>query len=288
VDGVTTTFGLFLTPDAAGLGDLRDQVAAAERAGLDVIGIQDHPYQRRFLDAFALIGDLLARTERMTVFPDVASLPLRPPATLAKTAASLDVLSGGRFELGLGAGAFWDAIAAMGGPRRTPGESVDALEEAIEIIRASWRGDTSVRFTGRHYTASGFRPGPKPAHDIGIWIGAYKPRMLALTGRVADGWVPSLMYAAPAGLAAMRDRVDAAAEAAGRDPAAIRRVLNISGEITDGEVTGLLHGPPAHWVEVLRGLRLGLGFDTFVLAPEGDVMNQIERLAREVAPEVRA
>jgi alkanesulfonate monooxygenase SsuD/methylene tetrahydromethanopterin reductase-like flavin-dependent oxidoreductase (luciferase family) len=220
--------------------------------------------------------------------PDVINLPLRQPAVLAKSAASLDVLSGGRVELGLGAGAFWDAIAAMGGPRRTPGESVDALEEAIEIIRASWRGDTSVRFTGRHYTASGFRPGPKPAHDIGIWIGAYKPRMLALTGRVADGWVPSLMYAAPAGLAAMRDRVDAAAEAAGRDPAAIRRVLNISGEITDGEVTGLLHGPPAHWVEVLRGLRLGLGFDTFVLTPEGDVMNQIERLAREVAPEVRA
>jgi alkanesulfonate monooxygenase SsuD/methylene tetrahydromethanopterin reductase-like flavin-dependent oxidoreductase (luciferase family) len=283
-----TRLGLFLTPEVTDLRALREQVAAAERWGLDVIGIQDHPYQRRFLDAFALMGDLLARTERLTVFSDVASLPLRPPATLAKTAASLDVLSGGRFELGLGAGAFWDAIAAMGGPRRTPGESVDALEEAIEIIRASWRGDTSVRFSGRHYSASGFRPGPPPAHDMGIWVGAYKPRMLALTGRMADGWVPSLQYAPPEELAAMRDRVDAAARDAGRDPASIRRVLNIAGTVADGPVTGLLEGPPAHWVDTLRGLRDDLGFDTFVLAPQGDVMQQIERFAREVAPEVRA
>jgi alkanesulfonate monooxygenase SsuD/methylene tetrahydromethanopterin reductase-like flavin-dependent oxidoreductase (luciferase family) len=243
---MTTRFGLFLTPDAGGYRELVRQVALAEEAGLDVIGIQDHPYQRRFLDAFALMGDLLARTERTTVFSDVASLPLRPPATLAKTAASLDVMSGGRFELGLGAGAFWDAIVAMGGPRRTPGESVEALEEAVEIIRAAWRGDTSVRFSGRHYTASGFRPGPPPAHDIGIWIGAYKPRMLRLTGRLADGWVPSLMYASPEDLGEMRRRVDAAAEEAGRDPAAIRRVLNIGGVISDGPVEGLLRGPADH------------------------------------------
>jgi alkanesulfonate monooxygenase SsuD/methylene tetrahydromethanopterin reductase-like flavin-dependent oxidoreductase (luciferase family) len=285
---IAPTLGLFLTPDAAGYESLRAQVLAAERAGLDAIGIQDHPYQRRFLDALALVGDLLARTQRLTIFTDVASLPLRPPATLAKTAASLDVMSGGRFELGLGAGAFWDAIEAMGGPRRTPGESVDALEEAIAIIRSAWREDASVRFAGRHYTASGFRPGPRPAHDMGIWLGAYKPRMLALTGRLANGWVPSLAYTSPEELGAMRDRVDAAAEAADRDPRSIRRVLNIAGEITDGAVTELLHGPPEHWIETLRSLRDELDFDTFVLAPQGDVMEQIERFAHEVAPEVRA
>jgi alkanesulfonate monooxygenase SsuD/methylene tetrahydromethanopterin reductase-like flavin-dependent oxidoreductase (luciferase family) len=287
VEGVPTRFGLFLTPDAAGYPDLVRHVAQAEAAGLDAIGIQDHPYQRRFLDAFALMGDLLARTERLTVFPDVASLPLRPPATLAKAAASLDVMSGGRFELGLGAGAFWDAIAAMGGPRRTPGESVEALEEAIAIIRAALRGDTSVRFSGSHYAASGFRPGPPPAHDVGIWIGAYKPRMLRLTGRLADGWVPSLMYASPEELGEMRRRVDAAAEDAGRDPAAIRRVLNVGGVITDGPVEGLLRGPAEHWVESLGALRDDQGFDTFVLAPEGDVTEQIERFAKEIAPRLR-
>jgi alkanesulfonate monooxygenase SsuD/methylene tetrahydromethanopterin reductase-like flavin-dependent oxidoreductase (luciferase family) len=287
VVGVPTRFGLFLTPDADGYPELLRQVARAEELGLDAIGIQDHPYQRRYLDAFALMGDLLARTERLTVFSDVASLPLRPPATLAKTAASLDVMSGGRFELGLGAGAFWDAIEAMGGPRRTPGESVEALEEAVEIIRASWRGGTSVRFSGRHYTVSGFRAGPAPAHDIGIWIGAYKPRMLRLTGRLADGWVPSLMYASPEELGEMRRRLDAAAAEAGRAPGAIRRVLNIGGVISDGPVEGLLRGPASHWVEALASLRDDQGFDTFVLAPEGDVMDQISRFATEVAPQLR-
>ena len=78
-----------------------------------------------------LLAAVAARTRRVVLFPDVANLPLRPPAMMAKAAGSLDLLSGGRFELGLGAGGFWDAIKAMGGPARTPAESVSALEEAI-------------------------------------------------------------------------------------------------------------------------------------------------------------
>jgi alkanesulfonate monooxygenase SsuD/methylene tetrahydromethanopterin reductase-like flavin-dependent oxidoreductase (luciferase family) len=280
-------FGLFLIPEAASYPDLLRQVEAAERGGLDLIGIQDHPYQRRFLDTFALIADLLARTERLRIFPDVANLPLRPPAMLAKAGASLDVMSGGRFELGLGAGAFWDAIVAMGGPARSPGESVDALEEAIEIIRRTWSGERSVTFEGTHYAVRGFHPGPPPAHPIGIWLGAYKPRMLRLTGRVADGWVPSLGNTSPAGLAEMQRRIDDAAGAAGRDPSAIRRILNIGGTITDGSPVDLLHGPPEHWIQTLIGFVLELGFDGFVLWPDGDVLPQVERFAGEVVPAVR-
>src|SRR4051812_33872344 len=130
-------------------------VRAAERGGLDLIGIQDHPYQRRFLDTFALIGDLLGRTDRLTFFPDVANLPLRPPATLAKQSASLDLMSGGRFELGLGAGALWDRVATMGGPRRPPGGGGEAPEGAITIPRAGWRGDEEGEFDGRHYPPDG-------------------------------------------------------------------------------------------------------------------------------------
>jgi alkanesulfonate monooxygenase SsuD/methylene tetrahydromethanopterin reductase-like flavin-dependent oxidoreductase (luciferase family) len=281
-----TEFGLFLIPEAASYPQLLRQVEAAERGGLDLIGIQDHPYQRRFLDAFALIGDLLARTERLRFFPDVANLPLRPPAVLAKLAASLDVMSGGRFELGLGAGAFWEAIGAMGGPLRSPRESVDALEEAIEIIRRSWSGERSVSFEGSHYTVSGFHPGPPPAHEIGIWLGAYRPRMLGLVGRVAGGWVPSLGSRPVEEVAAMARRVDAAAERAGRDPRAIRRVLNVGGMIADGAVTSRLHGPPEHWVETLASF-LDLGFDAFVLWPDDDVVGQVERFAAEVAPALR-
>ena len=281
-------FGLFLVPDAAAYPDLLRQVEAAERGGLDLIGIQDHPYQRRFLDTFALIADLLARTERLRFFPDVANLPLREPAMLAKAGASLDAMSGGRFELGLGAGAFWEAIAAMGGPARSPRELVDALEEAIEIIRLAWSGERSVTFEGEHYTVRGYHSGPPPAHPIGIWLGAYKPRMLALTGRAADGWVPSLGSSSPDALAQMRQRVDDAATAAGRDPRAIRRILNVGGTIADAPASKLLHGPPAHWIETLTGFVTELGFDGFVLWPDGDVLAQVERFAAEVVPGVRA
>jgi alkanesulfonate monooxygenase SsuD/methylene tetrahydromethanopterin reductase-like flavin-dependent oxidoreductase (luciferase family) len=280
-------FGLFLIPTAAEYPELLRQVDAAERGGLDVIGIQDHPYQRRFLDAFALIGDLLARTDRLVVFPAVANLPLRPPGPLAKLAASLDVMSGGRFELGLGAGAFWDGVAAIGGPRRTPGESVDALEEGIEIIRRFWSGERSISYEGRHYQVTGLHPGPPPAHDIGIWIGAYKPRMLDLTGRLADGWLPSYGGAPPEAVPELRRRVDDGAARAGRDPGDIRRIYNIRGTIADGPVTERLKGPPDHWIETLTGFVLELGFDTVIFAPDDDVLAQIERFAREVVPGVR-
>ena len=131
------SFGISVTPYAEAYPQIVEQVLAAERSGFELVGIQDHPYQRRFLDTFALIADLLARTSRLRFFPDVASLPMRPPTMLAKAAASLDVMSGGRFELGIGAGNFWDAVVGMGGPRRQPGERGAALEEAIDIIRAA-------------------------------------------------------------------------------------------------------------------------------------------------------
>ncbi len=118
--------GVFVVPDAIDPELTVAQIVAADEVGLDVVGVQDHPYQRRLLDTWTLLSYVAARTDRVRLVPDVIDLPLRPPAMLAKAAVSLDVLSGGRVELGLGAGAFWDAIAAMGGPRRTPGESVDA------------------------------------------------------------------------------------------------------------------------------------------------------------------
>jgi alkanesulfonate monooxygenase SsuD/methylene tetrahydromethanopterin reductase-like flavin-dependent oxidoreductase (luciferase family) len=282
-----TLLGAFVVPDADGLEGVLAQVMAAEEDGLDLIGIQDHPYQRRHLDTFELIAFLAARTTRVRFFPDVANLPLRPPALLAKQAASLDVLSGGRFELGLGAGAFWDAIAAMGGPRRTPKEAVDALVEAIAILRACWSGERSVSYEGEHYAVKGFHPGPPPEHDIGIWLGGYGPRMQRIAGRLADGWVPSIPRFPVEELAAARRRIDAAAERAGRDPATVRRIANVNGSIADGPVTGYLHGPPSHWVEELQRLRDEFGFDGFVLWSEGDMIEQIGRFTAEVCPALR-
>src|SRR4051794_5544034 len=207
--------GVFVTPLAGDWRQTVDQPIAAEEAGLDLVAIQDHPYQRRFLDTFTLLAYMAARTERIKLAPDVANLPLRLPTMIAKSAASIDVLSGGRFELGLGAGAFWDNIAAMGGPRREPKESVDALEEAIGVIRGFWSSELPD-----------LKSGPAPAHPIGIWLGAYGPRMLRLTGRLADGWLPSLGNLDEDTLPDRHRAIDEAAEKTGRDPGEIKRLIN--------------------------------------------------------------
>jgi alkanesulfonate monooxygenase SsuD/methylene tetrahydromethanopterin reductase-like flavin-dependent oxidoreductase (luciferase family) len=283
---VALKLGLFVNPSADRYRDTLAMVDAAERGGLDLIGVQDHPYQRRFLDTLVLIGDLLARTQRVSFFPDVANLPLRHPAMLAKQAASLDLMSGGRFELGLGAGALWDRIATMAGPRRTPGEGVEALEEAIQIIRAGWSEEERVDFDGNYYALAGWEPGPPPAHRIAIWLGAYKPRMLRLTGRLADGWIPSLGRMDPEAMAEARRTIDAAAEKAGRDPAEVLSLCNVSGKVTDGERgDGPLDGPPEHWVETLARLTEQLGLGAIILPAQG--VEQVERLLAEVVPGLR-
>ncbi|WP_034271774.1 LLM class flavin-dependent oxidoreductase [Haloechinothrix halophila] len=285
--GRPVRFGVFPTPDADRVDDILAIATAADRDGLDLVGIQDHPYQRRHLDAWALMATVLARTDRVRVFPDVANLPLRDPAVMAKTAASLDVLSGGRFELGLGAGAFWDAITAMGGPRRSARDAADALVEAIEIIRLMWSGERSVRFDGAHYRLSGVRPGPAPAHDIGLWLGVTGPRMLGVLGRAADGWIPSSSYVPPESLAEKHARIDDAARQAGRDPADIQRVYNVFGSITGGATSGFLTGPVDQWVDELTELVLDGGMDTFVFGAADDDLGQIRRFACDVAPAVR-
>ena len=195
--GRAIQFGVFPEPAAARLDEILALADVADRAGLDLIGIQDHPYQRNYLDTWMLIATLLARSERVTVFPDVANLPLRPPAVMAKAAASLDVISGGRFELGLGAGAFWEAVGAMGGPTRSPGEAVDALAEAIDVIRLMWSDRTSVRFDGRHYRLSGVKPGPQPAHDWASGWACADGAPSRCSASIADGWVPSSPWAPP-------------------------------------------------------------------------------------------
>jgi alkanesulfonate monooxygenase SsuD/methylene tetrahydromethanopterin reductase-like flavin-dependent oxidoreductase (luciferase family) len=280
-------FGVFLNPDASRRDDVVAHTLAAEAAGLDLVGIQDHPYQRRFLDTWVLIGHLLSRTTRIRLFPSVTNLLLRQPAMMAKAAASLDLLSDGRFELGLGAGASPDAAAGMGGPRRTRGEAVDAVEEAIGILRRAWEAPNSLRHEGRVYRLD-YKPGPAPAHPIRIWLGAYGPRMLELTGRLSDGWIPSLWYLGPEDAPAARRRVDEAARAAGRDPSELARIYNLSGTITDGPVQGLLDGPVEHWVDTLSRFNGELGFNGFMLGPAAPELEQIERFGGEVAPAVRA
>ncbi|RBO87913.1 LLM class flavin-dependent oxidoreductase [Nocardia puris] len=282
-------FGLFLIPEADNYAGLTDLAAYADTHGLDLIGIQDHPYQRRFFDTWTLITALAVRTTRLAFFPDVANLPLRNPAVLAKSVASLDIITGGRVHLGLGAGAFWDAIAGMGGARLSGGEALRATGEAIEIIRAMWSDERTARVPGEFHRLVGIHPGPAPAHAPGIWLGASGPRMLALTGARADGWLPSSSWATPEFLTEAGARIDDAAAAAGRDPSAVRRLYNVSGTITDGADGGFLAGPVERWVDDLTALHLERRVDGFVFWPsEGDAAAQVRRYTEQVVPAVRA
>src|SRR5487761_60449 len=279
-------FGISVPPTAR---DHKAVLATAELAddlGLDIVGFQDHPYQAGFLDAWTLLSYVAGRTQHVRLFPNVINVPLRPPAVLARSAAALDILSSGRVELGLGAGAFVDAIVAMGGSRRTIPELVDALDEAITVIRALLRPGPAVSFQGKYYSLAGAQPGPVPPHQIAIWLGAFKKRMLQLTGRAADGWIPSLGYASPDELGAMNETIDAAADKAGRQPTDIRRGFNINGSFA-AQTSGFLQGHPHDWVEQLTDLALTHGISAFNLGVSPGAEADIRVWAEEVAPTVR-
>lgn len=266
-------FGVFLTPRNAEPAAVVELAVGAERVGLDLVTFQDHPYQPRFLDAWTLLTWVAARTNRVHLAGNVLNLPLRNPAVLARSAASLDLLSAGRFELALGAGSFWDAIQAMGGMRLSPGQAVQGLSEAIDVIRGIWDTSTRepLRAGGTIHRVNGAKRGPVPAHDMPIWLGAYKPRMLRLVGTKADGWLPSVGHFKPGDMAAANRVIDEAAGAAGRDPGAIRRLLNVT---TD-------HSDPAD----LASLALQEGTSVFILASDDE--HQIARFGKEIAPATR-
>ncbi|MFV0525167.1 MAG: LLM class flavin-dependent oxidoreductase [Acidimicrobiales bacterium] len=283
-------FGANLDP-TRGPDDPVARAVRIEELGYDFLTIQDHPYQAAFHDTWTLISYVAARTSRLSLVPTVANLPLRPPAMLAKAANSLDQLSGGRLQLGLGAGAFWDAIAAMGGPRRAPGEAVDALDEALDVIRAMWSGDRAVRVDGSVYGLRGVHPGAAPSPTLGVWLGAYGPRTLALTGAKADGWLPSLGFLPVDRLGAAIERIDRAALAAGRDPATIRKVYNLNGTIrasgggsgADGPFTG----SATRWVEDIAAVA-AVGINGVSYWPDRDHDEQLRRFATEIVPQLRS
>ena len=285
--GHDLAFGTFLTPQNRDPHVPVRLAQLTEAAGLDLVTFQDHPYQPGFLDTWTLLSWVAAQTERVTVAGNVLNLPLRPPAVLARSAASLDLLSGGRFALGLGAGGFWDPIEAMGVERLTPGESVQALDEAIDIVRGIWdaRERRALRVHGDHYRVDGAKRGPEPAHDIPIWLGAYKPRMQRLIARKAHGWLPSLAYLKDGDLQRGNAIIDETAGSVGRDPAEIRRLLNLGGAVLPTS-QGFLQGPVEQWVDELSALALEDGIGTFILASDDPQLIQV--FGQEVAPAVRA
>jgi hypothetical protein len=284
--GLPLLFGTFITPVNDPPDQPVDLAVLSEDLGFDLVTFQDHPYQPSFHDTWTLLTWAAARTSRIHLSANVHNLPLRPPAVLARAAASLDLLSGGRVELGLGAGGFWDAVEGMGGRKLTPGQGVDALSEALDVIRSIWNvGERApLRLDGDYYQLKGAKRGPAPAHDIPIWIGAAKPRMLRLLARKGDGWLPSFQWVGIDGLDAGNLEIDAAATAAGRDPREIRRMLNIGG-VFSPQKAAPFQGPPEAWVDDMVSLALEQGVATFILA--SDDPETMATFATSVIPEVR-
>ena len=267
-----------------------DPVAAArhaERLGFDLITVSDHLHGSfPTYETWTLLTWLAASTERVRVAPLVLGLPYRSPVVVAKMAESLDRLSGGRAILGLGGGGRDEEFRAFGLTVRTPGEKVEALGEAVEVIRGAWR-ESPFTYHGRHFQTREAEVEPKPAHRIPIWLGTYGRRSLALTGRVADGWNPSFAYAPPEMAAEMLDIVRRGAEEAGRDPDSIECAYNVSVWVDErGQPNPrLVTGGPERVAERLAEF-VRLGFGTLVFWARGGDEHR-ERLAREVLPLVR-
>ena len=263
-----------------------DLAVQSERWGYDVVAIQDHPYQGGYLDTITLMTWVAAKTDRIRVVSNVLNMALRSPVIVAKTAATLDLLSDGRFELGLGAGFFWDAIESVGGRRLNPAQATTALEEAIDIIRGAWTAHdpTPLDYSGATHSVAGMQRGPSPSHPLPIWIGALKPRMLGLVGRKADGWTASLgQNQSRSEWQAATRLIDEAATEVGRPPAEIRRMAAIVGAF--GSSSSFLEGSPSQWVDQLLPSVIEDGVGTFLLAT--DDRPTLERFAAEVIPGLR-
>lgn len=285
--GHDLSFGVSLDPGVHRLSESLRMAAVADENGIDYLAVQDHPYQPGHLETLTWITHVAAATRRVSLLTDVADLQLRPPAMLAKAAASLGVLSGGRLVLGVGGGGFADAITSMGGGRRTGAQMVAYTEESLHILRAALAGGV-VRLRSEHHDVEGYQAGPVPPSPVPLWLGSMKPKMLGVTGRAADGWIsPMNIYVAPDEVPGKQKLIDEAARAAGRDPAAIRRAYNVLGTIGDVRGGHGLAGDVRLWTDTLTRWALELGFDTFIFWPVSDHLAQLEVFAAEVVPAVR-
>lgn len=289
-------FGFCANNAIGNMPDLLRAVRQADRDGLDLVSVFDHPYVGEVLDAYAVLGFALGATQRLAGFANVTNLPTRPAPMLARTVTSLSALSGGRIVLGVGAGAVWDRIPDMGVPRLSPGDAVNAFEEAIVLVKKLSGGGPAVTFEGKHYRVNQIDPAPVAAPLV--WTGSNGPKSLAATGRVADGWLPpycddwrSERYRTG------RPIIDEAAASVGRDPSEIRTIYNFSGRITDQQLTETrdndgrwIGGSVAQWIEELTGAVLehdAAGFNFSEPSGFAENLTTLGRWANEIVPDVR-
>ncbi|WP_419995922.1 LLM class flavin-dependent oxidoreductase [Streptomyces boninensis] len=283
--------GLGISPSAAPGSDPAGDARAAEELGFDFVSVSDHPCGTDpTYETWTLLTWMAAATSRIRIASRVLGLPYRPPAMVAKMAETLQRFSGGRLILGLGGGYSDHEFRAFGLGVPTPREKVDGMADAVAIMRGLW-AEKSFSYAGPRYAVVDADVEPKPVAPIPVWLGTYGPRALDVTGRLADGWIPSLGFAGPAEVTAMRARIRTAAAAAGRDPEAITCAYNVQVWL-DGPPAqagaGTVAGPAAKVAEELAGYGQ-LGFTALNLMPggPGPAREQAARIAAEVLPALR-
>lgn len=293
-------FGIGVYPEANDPQQAFRLAELADAHSVDFVSIVDHPYRPIFLESWTILTALGVKTQRVRLHTNVLCLPLHVPSVLAKAAVSLDILTDGRVEFGLGAGGYWENISAFGGPYRQPAEAVEALEEAIDITRLVWGQKSQpgepVSYKGKYYQLQNALPGPAPAHDMGIWIGSVGPRMSRLIGRKADGWVVSNIFRPFEEALPLQNIIDESALKAGRDPSTITRWYNLWGVIKKpGQSIVNLSRPnaPVHtvdeWVEEIVRYYHDLRMDVFCFwNTETDREQQNRLFIEEVIPAVYA
>jgi alkanesulfonate monooxygenase SsuD/methylene tetrahydromethanopterin reductase-like flavin-dependent oxidoreductase (luciferase family) len=261
----------------------------AEKVGFDFVSASDHPCGTNpSYETWTMLSWIAAATSHVKVATRVLGVPYRSPAMVAKMAETLDRLSGGRLILGMGGGYSDEEFHAFGLRAPSSREKVEGLEEAVRIVRGLW-SQTTFTYDGVHHRTVAADLEPKPEHHIPIWLGTFGKRSLAVTGRVADGWIPSLTFAPPNEIPRMRDRIVAAAEEVGRNPDEITLVYNVEVRIdsTANASTHVVSGSPEAVADRLNSL-IQLGFGGMNLMPVGPKLDeQVERLGAEVLPRLR-
>jgi probable F420-dependent oxidoreductase len=253
--------------------DLLEEVRAAEDAGWYGTWLADHympntgdttPAHGDTYECWALLPALAAITERVRIGTLVSPTSVHHPALLAKRAATIDRLSGGRMTLGIGAGWQVNEHHAYGIELEPPGRRVGRFEEAIQIVR-SMLSDESTTFHGSCYNLTEAPCDPKPLQSpLPILVGTRSPRMLRITARYADQWNT---WATPEQAAAPRAALFEACDAVGRDPTTIWTSVNALIEFdarTPPPGRAVLFGSAQRLVDQI-GQYAELGYDEFIL-----------------------
>ena len=298
----TTTFGVHTGLQNTTMAELRDLWTRIEDLGFDWISIWDHFYSADFNgyachEAVASHAALACHTSRVRVGSLVYCAGYRHPAVLANAITTIDHLSGGRADLGLGAGWAFNEYGAYGIPFPSAGERLDLLEESIQAIRGLLRQEVTD-FSGKHVTLTEARCEPRPVQaELPIWVGGGgEKRTLRIAARYADGW--NVPFVSPDTVAHKRRVLADHCATVGRDPAEIRTAVNVGlcpdddalraqfGGLAEGVRPGVLMGSPDQLVDRI-GEYVEAGADQINIAMRAPWQLDLLDLATEAIGQLR-